>query len=307
MLKSSMTRTGTGNVSPVKTVLVLSAGITAVSFASILIRFADDVPPVMIATYRLIFSSLLLMLIFKKLKIKVASLSGRQWCLSLMSGFFLSIHFVTWITSLKYTSVASSVVLVTMNPIFVGIFSFLLFKEKLHVSLIAGILLSVAGSVVLVVGDSGFKGMFLLNKKAMIGDLLALTGALMASFYYLTGSRARENVNIATYITIVYTISAVMLVLVSLFSGLSFTGYKASSYGYMFLLAALSQLIGHTSFNWALKHLKSSMVAVTTMGEPIGATILAYFLLNESVSLIQGVGMVLIFSAILLASIQGKK
>lgn len=302
-----MDRTPPADVSPVKTVLVLSAGIVAVSFGSILIRFADDVPPVMIATYRLFFSSLLLMLIFRNVKTEVASLTKRQWCLTLMSGFFLSVHFVTWITSLQHTSVASSVVLVTMNPIFVGVFSFILFKEKLHVSLIAGILLSVAGSVVLVMGDSGLNGMFLLNKRALIGDLLALTGALMASFYYLTGSRARESLNITTYITIVYTISAVMLVMVSLFSGLSFTGYKASSYGYMFLLAALSQLIGHTSFNWALKHLKSSMVAVTTMGEPIGATILAYFLLNESVSLIQGVGMVLIFSAILLASTQGKK
>ena len=129
----------------------------------------------------------------------------------------------------------------------------------------------------------------------------------MASAYLLTGSQVRERLDILTYITIVYTTSAIFLVVVSLLMGISFTGYRSSSYMYMILLAVIPQLVGHTSINWALKHLRAGMIAISILGEAIGATILAYLFFGETVSTPQIAGMALIFTAIIIASRKGKK
>ena len=227
--------------------------------------------------------------------------------MGILGGFFLSLHFSFWISSLKFTSVASSVVLVTTNPIFVGLFSYILFKEKQPVELILGIILSFLGSVILVVGDSSFQGLTAQNPLFFLGDILALLGAIMASGYLMVGSKLREEMDILPYISMVYTFSASFLLIASLSLGVSFTGYKQSSYFYMVLLAIVPQLIGHTAFNWALKHLKASMVAITILGEPIGASILAYFIFRETIQSCQSVGIILIFLAIIIASRKGGK
>jgi drug/metabolite transporter (DMT)-like permease len=112
---------------------------------------------------------------------------------------------------------------------------------------------------------------------------------------------------VLSYVSIVYSFSAVLLLVTSLCLGIPFTGYKASSYFYMALLAVVPQLIGHTAINWALKHLKTSMVAITILGEPIGASILAYIIFNETIGSFQGLGMGLIFLAIIVASRKGIK
>jgi len=289
-----------------KTTGILITGITAISFAAIFIRFCDDVPAIMIATYRLCIASVILLAI---VRIRGRSLKGigrKDLFLSLLGGLFLSLHFITWITSLKYTSVASSVVLVTTNPIFVGIFSWLLLRERQNIELILGIVLCFFGSVLIALGDGGSQG-FTLTHRALTGDLLALAGAVMASGYLIVGSRVRERLDILTYITVVFSISAFFLLVTSMALGIPFTGYRAGSYLFMVLLAVIPQLIGHTSLNWALKHLKASMVAITILGEPIGATILAYLFFTESVGGMQLTGMTLIFAAIIIASRKGKK
>ena len=286
---------------------VLGIGLLAISSGSILIKFTEGVPPVMIATYRLVFSTIILITIAKIKGAVLDKLSKKELFLSMLSGFFLAMHFVTWITSLSYTSVASSVVLVTTSPIFVGILSFLILKEKQNIYLIIGIVLSIIGSIILTIGDSGLKGLEIVNKRVFIGDMLALIGSLMVSFYLLIGSKLRNNINLMTYIISVYGFAAIILVFISFSMGLKFTGYEPKSYIFMLLLAILPQLIGHTSYNWALKHLKSSMVAITAMGEPIGATILAYLLLDEKLIFTQFIGILLIFASIVIASKKGEK
>jgi len=203
--------------------------------------------------------------------------------------------------------VASSVVLVTTNPIFVGLFSYLFFKEKQPIELIFGIILSFSGSIILAVGDCSFQGLTAQNPSSLLGDILALLGAIMASGYLMVGSKLREEMDILPYISMVYTFSASFLLITSLSLGVSFTGYTQSSYFYMVLLAIVPQLIGHTAFNWALKHLKASMVAITILGEPIGASILAYFIFGETIKPCQSVGIILIFLAIIIASRKAKK
>jgi drug/metabolite transporter (DMT)-like permease len=291
----------------IKTAAVLLAGILSISFAAIFIRFCDDVPSIMIAAWRLTAASVILLVFFRLRGHTFKKVTREDFTLSCFGGLFLALHFILWITSLKYTSVASSVVLVTTNPIFVGIFSYLILKEKQHIELIIGIILCLIGSTLIAAGDSGFEQLVIVNSEALLGDILALAGAIMASGYLLVGSRVRERLDILTYITIVYTVAAFILIILSLVLNIPFTGYRHSSYLYMVLLAILPQLVGHTAFNWALKHVKASMVAITILGEPIGATILAYLFFNESVSRYQLIGVVAIFAAILISSRKAKK
>jgi drug/metabolite transporter (DMT)-like permease len=291
----------------VRTFTGVCIGIVAISFASIFIRFCNDVPSLMIATYRLTLSSVILLIIAKCNGIRLSSYSKRHLIMGILGGVFLSLHFLFWISSLKLTSVASSVVLVVTNPIFVGLFSYLFLKEKQPAELIAGIILSFSGAIIMAVGDSGLQDLTVQNPSVLLGDILAFSGAIMASGYLIVGSKLREEMDVLPYISMVYTFSAIFLLITSLFLGVSFTGYKQSSYFYMVLLAIVPQLIGHTAFNWALKHLKASMVAITILGEPIGASILAYFIFKEKIQPFQSVGIIFIFLAIIISSRKAKK
>ena len=286
----------------VKTFAGLAVGTIAISFASTFIKFCEDVPSLMIATYRLVISSVILLIIAKSRNVRFSLFSKRQLVTGMLGGMFLALHFSVWISSLKFTSVASSVVLVTTNPIFVGIFSYLFLRETQPVELIVGIILSFSGSIILAVGDSGLRGLTINDPSSLLGDSLALLGAIMASGYLLVGSRMRRDVDVLSYASIVYSFSALFLLMTSFLSGIPFTGYRASSYVYMVLLAIVPQLIGHTSINWALKHLKASMIAITILGEPIGASILAYLIFKEGISSFQGMGIILILLAIIIAS-----
>ncbi len=290
-----------------KTLAGLSVGIIAISFAAIFIKFCEDVPSLMIATYRLVISSIIMLIIAKSKGIRFSNFTKKQVLMGMLGGMFLALHFTFWISSLKFTSVASSVVLVTTNPIFVGIFSYLFLKETQPIELIAGILLSFSGSIILAAGDSGLRGLTINNPSFLLGDTLALLGALMASGYLMVGSKARQEMDVLSYAAILYSFSALFLLTAAFFSGIPFTGYRSSSYMFMGLLAIVPQLIGHTSINWALKHLKASMIAITILGEPIGASILAYFIFQETVSSFQGAGIMLIFLAIIIASRKGRK
>jgi len=273
--------------------LFLPMGILAISTASIFIKLCDA-PALIIATYRMVISSLVLIPFVGYKKI------WREWGKSKMgcfflSGLFLSLHFAFWIASLKFTSVASSVVLVTTHPIFVGLGSRLFLKEPLGAPLILGILLSVLGSGLIGYGD------FLLTQKALLGDGLALLGAMAASGYFLVGRRMREQQDLLTYIFPVYSISGLSLIILSLLFQKSFFGYSTNTYLLMILLALIPQLIGHTTFNWALKYLPASRVAIAILGEPIGSTLLAYLILGEGLTVLKILGGGFILSGILIA------
>jgi drug/metabolite transporter (DMT)-like permease len=291
----------------VKTFAGLSVGIIAISFAAIFIKFCEDTPSLMIATYRLVISSVILLVIAKSRGIRFSKLTKTQLLMGMLGGMFLALHFSFWISSLKFTSVASSVVLVATNPIFVGMFSYLFLGETQPIELIIGIILSFLGSIILAVGDSGLRGLSVQNPSFLLGDALALLGAVMASGYLMVGSKMRENMDVLPYTAIVYSFSALFLLITSVSSGIPFTGYTSSSYVFMILLAIIPQLIGHTSINWVLRHLKASMVAIIILGEPIGASILAYLIFQETISSFQGIGIILIFLAIIIASRRARK
>jgi drug/metabolite transporter (DMT)-like permease len=273
--------------------LILPIGIIAVSTASIFIKLCDA-PALIIATYRMVFASLIL-LPWASYQKTWKGWERKDVAWLLLSGVFLGLHFASWIASLKFTSVASSVVLVTTHPIFVGIGSRLFLKERLGLHLILGIGLSVIGSGLIGYGD------MTLSREAFMGDGLALIGALAASGYFLVGRKMRKSQDLLSYIFPVYSTAALVLILLSFLFQEKFLGYSATTYLYLFLLALIPQLIGHTTFNWALKYLPASMVTITILGEPVGSTILAYFILSEGLTPWKVIGGILIFAGILIA------
>lgn len=273
--------------------LLLPVGIIAISTASIFIKLCDA-PSLVIAAYRLTLASLLLAPFACHKKIW-QNWNGSEWRWLILSGLFLALHFAFWIASLKFTSVASSVVLVSTNPLFVGLGAWLFFKEPLRANLIGGIILSVFGSGLISFGDVA------LSKEALMGDGLALLGAIAASGYLLVGRKMRKGQDLLSYIFPVYSAGAIVLIIISLTFQKPFFGYSSSTYLFLFLLALVPQLIGHTTFNWALKYLPASLVAIAILGEPVGSTILAFFVLGETLTTLKIIGGVLIFAGILIA------
>lgn len=272
---------------------LLFIGISAASSASIFIKLCHA-PALIIAAYRMAFASLMLLPFACHQKIwKGWSRSDIGWLV--LSGVFLSFHFAFWVGSLKYTSVASSVVLVSTHPIFVGIGSWLFLKEHLGFKLISGIVLSILGSALISFGDMS------LAKGALVGDGLALLGAITVSGYFLVGRKMRKGQDLLSYVFPVYSTSALVLILLALLWQNPFFGYTSSNYLLFFLLALIPQLIGHTTFNWALKYIPAALVAVTILGEPVGSTILAFFILGEGLTSWKILGGISIFIGIFIA------
>ncbi|GBD92770.1 EamA-like transporter family protein [bacterium BMS3Abin05] len=273
---------------------VLTTGVTAISFAAILIKLCKA-PALSIAAYRMVIAAVLFLLVFLfRRQTLLKNLTSRQILLIVIAGFFLAVHFSLWISSLEYTSVASSVVLVTTNPLFVAIGSILFLKEHVNYLIVLAIFFTISGAVIIGVQD------FHIGSSQLFGDVLALLAAIGGSGYLLTGRILRRSLDAFRYATLVYTISAVFLIFLILGTHSPVTGFRQIDYLYLLLLALVPQMIGHTSINWSLRFLSASFVAVAILGEPIGATLLAYFILHENVTWIKVLGAAFIILGILI-------
>jgi drug/metabolite transporter (DMT)-like permease len=297
----------------VSPILAIGFGILAVSTASIIIRYAQlYTPSLVIAAYRLAIATVVLApigLIRHSSELRLR----KRWeiLLALISGLFLALHFAAWITSLEYTSVASSVVLVATTPLWVALLSPIAIKEPLSKPIIIGMVLVIFGSIVVGLSDTctlltsglscpSFQDF--LTGEAFLGDMLALIGAWMAAGYVLIGRRLRTQISLVPYIFLVYGVAAVILIIIMLLAGHSPWGYPPQAYFWLVLLAIVPQLLGHSTFNWALGFLPAAFVAITLMGEPIGSTILAYLFLQETPTIVKIFGAILILAGIYVAS-----
>jgi drug/metabolite transporter (DMT)-like permease len=287
-------------------------GILAVSTASIFIRFAQEyAPSLVIAALRLVFASMILApLALSKHRFELASLKKTDMVLAIASGTFLAFHFATWISSLEYTTVASSVVLVTTTPLWVALLSPLVLKEPITRPVIWGMLLALLGGIVIGFSDACRWNNELLCPSAEVyfqgqavwGNFLALVGAWMAAGYILIGRSLRARMTLIPYIFVVYGMAAVILLIIMFASGQTALNLPPQAYFWILLLAIFPQLLGHSTFNWALKYLPASLVSITLLGEPIGSTILALIILNEVPSIPELFGAVFILVGIYLAS-----
>lgn len=259
----------------IKPYIILFIGVLSVSFAAVFIRLADA-PPLVIAAYRLGIASVILipfasMRFGKTLK----KLSRSDILLVLLSGVFVALHFALWITSLSYTSIASSVVLVTSHPVFVAVISYFLWRERLNRLAVLGIIVALVG--VVFINYSGFS----LHPQALFGDLLALLAAFFMGAYLVIGRQLRARINIWHYLAVIYTCAAIILLLAAVVSGQSLVGYSSATYTMLILLALVPQLIGHSSLNVAVRMMPVILVSVAILGEPVLATALGYFILGE--------------------------
>ena len=277
-----------------KPYITLLIGVLSVSFAAIFIRLADA-PPLVIAAYRLTIASLILIpIVSTKSRQNFIKLSRHEIFLILLSSVFVALHFGLWITSLSYTSIASSVVLVTAHPAFVAVISYFLWSERLDKLTIGGIVVAFLG--VIFINYSGFT----FGSRAILGDLLALIAGFAMGGYLIIGRQLRARIDLLSYLTLLYTCSAVILLVAAVAFGYSFFSYSKTTYVMMVLLALVPQLIGHSSLNLAVRLIPATFVSVAILGEPVGATALGYLILGETPSVNEIVGGLFILGGIFL-------
>ena len=292
--------------------IALFIAILAVSTASIFIRFAQtDAPSLVIAALRLTFASLALAPIaLTRHRAELRALTRRELLLGLLSGLFLAVHFATWISSLEYTTVTSSVVFVSTGPLWVALLSPFFLREPLTRPVLIGMSLALVGGIVVALSDacSWNNGLVcpsmnqVLHGRMLFGNFLALVGAWMVAGYLMIGRKLRVGMSLVPYIFLVYGMASVCLLLIVLVARENLFGYHWLTYVWILLLALVPQLIGHSTYNWALAYLSAAFVAVMTLGEPIGSSILAYLILQEAPTITVIAGGVLILIGIYLST-----
>jgi drug/metabolite transporter (DMT)-like permease len=275
-------------------VALLAVGVTAVSFSAVLVREADA-PSIAVAFYRCAMASVILVpLGLARHRDEYRNLSPRQWRLAIASGVVLSAHFATWISSLSFTTVAASAVLVQTLPLWVALLGRFV-GERPSRSALVGMGVALAGTAVIAGG--GFHG----GSRALLGDLLALAGAVFAAIYVLLGRSLRQEVSLVTYSSIVYAASAAVLGVVMVASRTAFVGYPSKTWLMFVLITAGPQFLGHTTFNYLLGHVKASIVAVALLAEPVGATLLAWAILGEAPGAATVIGGAIVLTGVYLA------
>ena len=281
---------------PVNPIIILTIGILGVSTGAIFARLADA-PALVTAAYRLGLAALILVpLTAWKARDELCNLSIREYKLAVLSGLFLALHFASWISSLDYTAIANSVVLVNTIPLWVGLFTPLISRDRLTKATVTSIIVSVAGGGIIGFGD------FATGGQALLGDLLAVIGAICAAVYLLLGRNLRPRLSLLSYIAICYGSAALFLWLAVIALQLPVRGYDTQTITAFWAMALVSQIIGHSSYNWALKWFSTGFVAVALLGEPIGSSIMAYLIFDEGLTWSKLIGGLLILSGIYIAA-----
>ena len=257
--------------------IVLFISILSVSFAAILIVLCSA-PPLSISFYRLLFTTILLtpaLILYPRYRQEIKNLSRKSLLIMLLIGVILAVHFSLWISSLKLTSVASSVILVTAHPVLVGPISHFFLKEHLSKKNIIGISISLIGVVILVYANYGFTGSGI---DPFTGNILAFLGGIAAGLYILGGRIMRKQISTITYAITVYSIATIVLFVFVLINGSPLLGLSQRDLFLIFLMALIAGIFGHTFYNWSLAHLRASFASVALLGEPIGSSLLAYII-----------------------------
>lgn len=248
--------------------------VVAMSWAAPLIRLASA-PPLAIAAWRLTFASLVLAPAFaaSRGRIEWSRLGGSERRIAVVAGIALALHFAAWITSLRLTSVAASAVLVSLSPVFAWGFSRLFLGERPGGRQAAGIVLAILGAAVIALGDARKPG-----HAALVGDLLAVAGAVFGGAYFVIGRRLRADLGLVAYITPVYAVAAVVLLGWASLRSEAFVAYPATDWLVFAALALGPMLVGHGGLNYALRYLPAYTVNVAALGEPVGATLIVWAL-----------------------------
>ena len=273
--------------------LVLMVGILGISVSAIFVKFSAA-PSAVTAAFRLCWAVLLLTpAVFgsKSVRKELFSISGKQLLLSVLSGLFLAVHFVLWFESLKHTSVASSTTIVCTEVIWVCLGFCLVLKGKLTWKAVAAIVITLGGSAIIALSDSG-------SGAHLYGDILALLGAISVAVNTLLGRVMRQRMSNGVYTYLVYTACAATLVTTCVVQGYDLFGYGWSPVIVGLLLAVFSTIMGHSIFSWCLKYLSPAFVSATKLCEPVVASLIAIPLFLEIPRPVQIIGGVLILGGV---------
>lgn len=263
-------------------ILLLILGIIAISFSSIFIRWSHAQASVM-AMYRLFLTCLLLLPFMLRSRPPLRSISRRDWGQMAASGIFLALHFLFWMKSLSYTSVASSTILLALEPILVLAGAYWVFRERTTARAVMGMSAAIIGAALIGWGDVGISG------TALKGDLLSLIGTAAVAVHLLIGQSAAKRIPSLFYSMTVFLVAALSFLLYNLAMSIPVLGYSLREWGIFALLALVPTIFGHVLFNWLLQYVNAATVSMSVLGEPVGATILAYLLLGEGLNLMQGI------------------
>lgn len=276
-------------------------GVISVSLSAIFVKMANAESGV-IAFYRMLFSVVIMLPVFlKNYTQELKELTKRDWGFSAIAGIFLAFHFILWFESLNYTSVASSTVLVTLQPLFAFVGTYLFFKEKISIQTLVAGSIAIIGSVLISWGD------FKISGDAFYGDILALIACALITGYLLFGQDVRKRISLITYTMVVYSISALTLFFYVLLKGESFGPYPMIDWVWFLLLAIIPNLLGHTLFNWSLKWVSTNVISIAILFEPIGAAILAWYVFGEYLTFLQVLGGSIVIVGITMFVIDFKK
>lgn len=281
--------------------MAIIIGVVSVSMSAIFVKLANAESAV-IAFYRMFFSVLIMSpVFFLKYRSELKQLHKKDWAYSTIAGIFLAFHFILWFESLNYTSVASSTVLVTLQPLFAFVGTYIFFKEKVSLQSIVAGTVAIVGSFLVSWGD------FRISSSALYGDVLALIACALITGYLLFGQDVRKRLSLITYTMIVYSVSTVCLFFYVLIMGQSFGPYETADWFWFIMLALVPNLLGHTLFNWSLKWVSTNTISVAILFEPVGAAVLAYFIFAEKLIVSQIVGGIVIVAGIALFIVDVKK
>jgi drug/metabolite transporter (DMT)-like permease len=233
-----------------------------------------------------------------------------EWLFAFLSGIFLALHFACWITSLEYTTVASSVVLVSMSPLVVALLSTIFLREPLSAAAWVGLAIALVGSAIVALSDlftasagiTGFSEGFTKGGIAVWGNLLALAGGIFVAGYLVIGRKLRAALPLAPYAFIVFGTAAAVLLIGVFLREEKMTGYMPVTYLWFCALGLIPQTMGHAGFNWALRYLPASLVSIALLGEPIGSSLLALALIKEFPTVAEILGGTMILGGIYLAT-----
>jgi drug/metabolite transporter (DMT)-like permease len=262
------------HVSPVGALMV---AVLAVSTSAILVRWSEA-PSTVKALYRVVFmTALVAPVAVGRDRAAFREIGGRDLLVAAAAGAALALHFAAWFESLTFTTVAASVTLVQTQPLFVAAGAALFLRERVTRLTVLGILVAVVGVGVMSAGEADAAG----ASDPLVGNTLAVVGAVAAAGYVLAGRSLRQRISLFPYVTVVYAACATVLFVVVLAQGHALLAYPPREWLLFLGMAVGPGLFGHTVVNWALEHLESSLVSVSLLGEPIGSTLLALWLLAE--------------------------
>lgn len=279
--------------------LPLTISIIAISFSAIFVKWSDA-PASILSMYRMLFASLLMIPIVWKHRGEFKKIEKKDWLLLIFSGTFLALHFMLWFGSLKLTTVASSTIILALQPLVSLVGGFFLFKESTSLSSLLTMGIAIIGATMIGWGD------WAVSQEAITGDFLSFFSVIAVVGYLLIGQRVVKKVLHWIYSFCVFSIASIVLVIYNLSVGVAFGGYRAQEWG-IFLLLAIVPTFSHVINNWLLNYVNATTISMSILGEPVGATILAVLLLGERLVGWQIVGGVLVLLGVFVFLLQQQK